>query len=116
MPRLIRDSRMVRPALGVIVGLRAMTRALGLPEGVPLVQVAPGSPAQKAGLQPYMRGSQGGIVAGDVITALGDEPLNDPDSLLSALERYQPGDKVTLSLRRDGKTRRQQVTLAASDE
>jgi S1-C subfamily serine protease len=63
-----------------------------------------------------MRGSQGAVVAGDVITAVGDEPLSDPDSLLGALERYQPGDKVTLSLWRDGKTRRQEVTLAASDE
>ena len=51
-----------------------------------------------------------------MITAVDDEPLSDPDSLLGALERYQPGETVTLSLWRGGKTRRQAVTLAASDE
>jgi S1-C subfamily serine protease len=116
VPRLIRDGRMVRPSLGVVAGPPAMTRALGLPSGVPLVQVVPGSPAQKAGLQPFTRGSQGGIVAGDVITAIDNEPLSDLDSMLGVLERFQPGDKVTLSLWREGKTRTQEVTLGTSEE
>jgi S1-C subfamily serine protease len=116
VPRLIRDGRMVRPSLGVVAGPEPMTRALGLPQGVPVVQVVPGGPAQKAGLQPFMRGDQGGVVPGDVITAINDEPVSDLDSMLSALERFQPGDKVTLSLWRDGKTRKQEITLGTSDE
>jgi S1-C subfamily serine protease len=116
VPRLIRDGRMVRPALGVVAGPQAMTRALGLPKGVPLVQVMPGGAAQRAGLQPFARGSQGGIVPGDVITAINDEPLSDLDSMLSVLERFQPGEKVTLSLWRDGKTRKQEAVLGTSDE
>jgi S1-C subfamily serine protease len=116
VPRLIRDGRMVRPALGVAVGPAQMTRALGLPPGVPLVQVLPGGPAQKAGLQPFARGSEGGIVAGDVITAIDDRPVNDLDGMLSVLETHQPGDQVTLSLWRAGKVRKQAVTLAKSDE
>src|SRR5687768_12996702 len=35
-PRLIRDKRMVRPAVGVTAGPPAMVRALGLPKGVPI--------------------------------------------------------------------------------
>jgi S1-C subfamily serine protease len=116
VPRLIRDGRMVRPALGVVGGPEQMTRVLNLPKGVPLVQVAPGGPAQKAGLQPFTRGSQGGIVPGDVITAINDEPVGDLDSMLGALERYQPGDKVGVTVWRDGKTRKQEVVLGTSDE
>jgi len=116
VPRLIRDGRMVRPAIGVAAGPEAMVRALGLPPGVPLVHVAPGSPAQKAGLQPFARGSEGSIVPGDVITAVDDEPVKNLDDLLSVLERYRPGDKVTLTVSRDGKTRKQAVTLGESDE
>ncbi|HET9643271.1 MAG TPA: trypsin-like peptidase domain-containing protein [Burkholderiaceae bacterium] len=116
VPRLIRDGRMVRPALGVTGGPQAMTRALGLPPGVPVVRVVPGGPAERAGLQSFRRGREGGIVPGDVITSVGDEPVTDFDSLLSALEHHQPGDKVTLSIWRDGSTRRQDVTLGTSDE
>ena len=116
VPRLIRDGRMVRPALGVTAGPEGMTAALKLPHGVPLVRVAPGGPAHQAGLQPFKRGAEGGIVPGDVITALNEEPIKDLDDMLTALERYQPGDRVTLSLWRAGKSRKQSVVLAESDE
>lgn len=116
VPRLIRDGRMVRPALGVTAGPEGMGKALGLPKGVPLVNVAPGGPAQKAGLQPFTRGAQGGIVAGDVIQAIDDEAIADLDDMLTVLERYRPGDRVTLTLWRAGRTRRQPVTLVESDD
>ncbi|CAG1019082.1 putative serine protease PepD [Burkholderiaceae bacterium] len=116
VPRLIRDGRMVRPSLGVTAGPEAMGSALKLPKGVPLVRVTPGGPAAVAGLQPFRRGSEGGIVAGDVITAVNDEPVSDLDDMLTALERFQPGDKVTLTLWRAGKSRKQSITLAESDE
>lgn len=116
VPRLIRDGRMVRPALGVTAGPEGMTRALNLPRGVPVVRVAPNGPAQAAGVQPFTRGTEGGIVAGDVITAVNDDAVADFDDMLTALERYNPGDKVTLTLWRAGKTRKLSVTLVESDE
>ncbi len=42
--------------------------------------------------------------------------MTDLDSMLSVLERYKPGDPVTLTLWRAGKTRKQPVTLGASEE
>ncbi|MFO1288000.1 MAG: trypsin-like peptidase domain-containing protein [Rubrivivax sp.] len=116
VPRLIRDGRMVRPSLGVATGPPALARALGLEKGVPILQVMPGSPAQKAGLQAFSRGRNGDVVQGDVITAIDDQALDDADSLLGALERHQPGDKVTLSLTRAGQARKQAVTLGAPAE
>ncbi|HJV63468.1 MAG TPA: PDZ domain-containing protein, partial [Albitalea sp.] len=116
VPRIIRDGRMVRPAIGITAGPDAMRQALKLPKGVPLVRVTPGGPAQRAGLQPFARGSEGGIVAGDVITAVNDEAVADLDDMLTVFERFQPGDKVTLTLWRAGKTRKQAVTLGESDE
>jgi len=116
VPRIIRDGRMVRPTLGVSAGPGSLTRALSLPKGVALVRVQPGGPAQKAGLVPFARGTEGGIVPGDVITAINDEPVEDLDDMLTALERLQPGDKATLTVWRAGKTRKQVVTLAESEE
>jgi S1-C subfamily serine protease len=116
VPRLIRDGRMVRPALGVVPGPPQMALALGLPPGVPLLQVTRGGPAHKAGLRPFTRSGDAGVVAGDVITAIDDTPVTDLDSMLSALERHQPGDEATLTLWRDGKSRTEKVKLGTSDE
>lgn len=115
VPRLIRDGRFVRPALGVTAGQSGLNRALKLPAGVVLVQVAPNGPAARAGLQPFRRTPAGEIVAGDVITAVNDQPVKDLDDMLTLLESRSPGETVTLSVWRNGGTRRQAVTLSASD-
>ena len=115
VPRLIRDGRFVRPALGVSAGSAQLQRALQLPKGVVVVQVGPGSPAAKAGVQPFRRGNRGEVIGGDVITAINDEPLNDLDDMLSLLEKRSPGESVTLSLWRSGQVRKQTVVLSASD-
>lgn len=115
VPRLIRDGHIVRPALGIAAGPPGMTQTLGLPRGVPLVQVAPGGPAARAGLRPFSRGAEGGIVAGDVITALNGEAVVDFDDLLSQLERFKPGERVTLTVSRAGQVRQQAVTLGEAE-
>ena len=115
VPRLIRDGRFVRPALGVSAGPPALARALNLPRGVALVQIVAGSAAAKAGLVAFRRDTRGDIQPGDVLTAINDEPIGDVDSMLNQLERYQPGDTVTLTVWRSGQTRRQSVVLGSTD-
>ncbi|MCY7315567.1 MAG: trypsin-like peptidase domain-containing protein [Rubrivivax sp.] len=115
VPRLIKDGRFLRPTLGVTAGSVALQRQLQLPPGVAVVQVGSGTPAAKAGLQPFRRGARGELVMGDVITAINGEPVADLDTMLDQLERYQPGDSVTLTLWRAGQTRKQAVMLAAAE-
>ncbi|MFO1286610.1 MAG: PDZ domain-containing protein [Rubrivivax sp.] len=116
VPRLIRDGRFVRPTLAITAGLPSLQRALGLPRGVAIIGLGANGPAMRAGLQPFRRGSQRGeIIAGDVITAVDGEPVNDFDELLTQLEHRQPGQSVTLTLWRAGQTRRQAVQLGSSD-
>ena len=111
VPRLIRDGRFARPTIGVSAGPAGLSQALKLPKGVALVDVQRGSPAEKAGLQPFRRGNRGEVVAGDVITAIDEQLLADLDDMLSQLERRQPGDSVTLTLWRGGQTRKQSLVL-----
>jgi S1-C subfamily serine protease len=115
VPRLIRDGRYTRPALGVSAASVQVQRALNLPRGVVLAQVVPGGPAAKAGLQPFRRGTRGEIIGGDIITAVNDEAVNDLDDMLTLLERRQAGDTVTLTVWRGGQTRKQAVTLTESE-
>jgi S1-C subfamily serine protease len=112
VPRLIRDGRVLRPSIGVTAASPQVQRALKLPKGVALVQVAPNSPAARAGLLPFRRGANGEVLGGDVITAVNDDAVDDLDDMLTLLERRQPGDTVTLAVWRGGKTRKLPVVLA----
>jgi S1-C subfamily serine protease len=111
VPRLIRDGRLIRPNLGITAAPEAWAKAQNLAPGVPVLRVAPNSVAQRAGITPFARSGDGGLVAGDVITAINDEPIASFEDLLTVMERFQPGDRVSLSLWRSGKARKQVVTL-----
>jgi S1-C subfamily serine protease len=115
VPRLIRDGRVVRPALGLTAAPPGFGRALRLPEGVAIVGMAPNGAAARAGLQPFRRARDGGILLGDVVTAVDGQPVRDLDDMLTLLEQRQPGDTVTLTVWRAGRTREQRVTLGSSD-
>jgi S1-C subfamily serine protease len=115
VPRLIRDGRNVRPSLGIAAGTRQLQEALKLPKGVALLRVTPGGPAQRAGLQAFTRAADGGISAGDVITAVNGEPVADFDDLLNELERFNSGNSVSLSVWRSGRTRQVSVRLAGGE-
>ncbi|NCT83887.1 MAG: PDZ domain-containing protein [Comamonadaceae bacterium] len=115
VPRLIRDGRFIRPALGVTAGPAQLAQALGAPKGVLLVNVAGKGPAAAAGLRPYSYDRAGRIVPGDVITAVDGQAVADLDDLLSLIETRQIGEKVTLSVWRSGQTRKVVATLGSSD-
>ena len=114
VPRLIRDGRYLRPALGVTAGPPGLTQSLRLPNGVPLVQVGAGSPAARAGLVPFRRGNRGEVLAGDVITAVDNDAVASMDDILTVLERRQPGDTVTLTVARAGQVRKAPVVLGSA--
>jgi S1-C subfamily serine protease len=70
-------------------------------EGVIVAGLAEGGPAARAGLRP-----------GDVIRSVDDESTSTPEDFLSALRQQQPGDTVTLNVRRvDGSDGEVPVTL-----
>jgi putative serine protease PepD len=70
------------------------------PEGVRLAEVVPGAPADDAGLE-----------NGDVVTEAGGEAVDSVAELRGAVSARQPGETLTLEIRRDGDTRTVQVEL-----
>ena len=115
VPRLIKDGRFIRPALGVQAAPAQFVRAYGLPEGVAVVGVAPSSPAARAGLRPFRREASGAIVAGDVIVAIDGQSIANFDDLLAVLEKHRPGDMVRLRVQRDGRPVELSATLGSND-
>jgi S1-C subfamily serine protease len=115
VPRLIRDGKFIRPALGIQTAPEAFQKSLGLPKGVAIVGVFPDGPAHQAGIRPFMRAPDGNLVAGDVIIAFAGKELATLDELLSALEQRQPGDTVTVTVARGDKRIDLQVRLGLAN-
>ena len=111
VPQLISFGRLYRPVTGIELASDGWARRYRI-EGVPVVRVFPGLPAAQAGVQGVGRNFRGEVVLGDVIVALDDVTVNSSDDYLSFMEKKKPGDEVTLTVRRDGKTRQLRLRLA----
>ena len=91
---------------------------LGLPDtgGLLIQKVIPGSAADEAGLRgPRRTVIMGGIyevgVGGDLITAVEGQRIETRDALTRLLSRRRPGDRITVSVFRNGKAVDVKVTL-----
>ncbi|MGQ0511611.1 MAG: S1C family serine protease [Betaproteobacteria bacterium] len=113
VPRLIRDGKFVRPALGIQSAPPQLHAALKLPKGLAVIGVVKGGPAETAGIVPFRRGPKGEVTPGDLIVALAGKPVQTLDEMLDELERFQPGETVTLTLLRGGRTFEVKARLAA---
>jgi S1-C subfamily serine protease len=105
VPRLIAAGRYIRPALGVRVEQQindALSARLGI-GGVFVLEVEPGSAAERAGIRPARIGRDGSFLPGDVIVALDGRPVRRVADLLAALDRHEPGQEVTVAVLRDGR-------------
>jgi S1-C subfamily serine protease len=93
-----RHGRIVRPHLGVsmqeVSAEVARERGLTVDEGLLVSGVAPGGPADRAGIRP-----------GDVIVAFGGEPVRESGDLGSLIRHVEVGDEVPVEIVRNG-TRR----------
>jgi putative serine protease PepD len=69
--------------------------------GGEITRIQPNTPAERAGLQ-----------TGDVITRVEGKSVGTADGLRAAINAKRPGDRISLTYRRDGKTHTVRVTLA----
>ena len=102
------SSQAIYPQLAQKLGLDTEFGAL-------IAQVVPGGPAAKAGL----KGATGSIrfqaaefeTGGDVIVEVEGQKVVEPDALIRAIDEKQPGEKVDLTILREGKRQDVEVTL-----
>lgn len=97
---LIRDGKVIRPILGISYLESKQARALGIGRGVLVLDVPPGSPAEKAGLKGTRRTETGLVEIGDIIVQVGKVQINTEADLFQALEKFEPGDMVELKVLR----------------
>ncbi len=95
-----------------------VAQAMNLDEnqrGALVITVQDGSPASQSGLlgsdDQITVDGQNLPTGGDVIIALGGNPVNNFDDLVANLARFSAGETTTLTVIRDGETRELTVTL-----
>jgi S1-C subfamily serine protease len=67
--------------------------------------VGENSPAEKAGLK-----------SGDVIVKVQDKPVKTLDELMEIMHKTKPGDKLAVTVKRDGKEQTVNVTLGTKPQ
>lgn len=109
---VVQHGRIIRPRLGVrylqITPELAALNQMDVKEGALIyagdkvgeLAVIPGSPADKAGLQ-----------ANDIISAINGEKIDEKHSLVGLLQKYQPGEEITVEFVRKGETKTTKVVL-----
>ena len=119
LPALIRDGRMIRPWLGFhgsMVGAE-LRKVLKLPltDGLLVEVVEPGSPAEIAGMRggeiEFTLGTISLLLGGDIITSINGVPTTDADKIAPIMRGVKVGDKLKMSVFRDGETREIVYTL-----
>ena len=108
MQQLIKYGEVKRGVLGVNIQTLTpdIAESLGLSktQGALVSQVVDGSAAEKAGIK-----------AGDVITAINGKPVKDAAALRNSIGMLRIGEKVDVSLVRDGKPRNVTAVVAERD-
>ncbi|MEA3274868.1 MAG: trypsin-like peptidase domain-containing protein [Pseudomonadota bacterium] len=116
VPDLIVHGQYVRPTLGIVADDDLSERLLdevGV-SGVLVLRVQSGSAADRAGLRSTRVTSDGGIVVGDVIQAVDGKAVTTVGELIDALEVYAIGDRVELTVYRNGEAHAVSVVLGPS--
>ncbi|MFD1214422.1 S1C family serine protease [Arthrobacter sp. GCM10027362] len=88
-------------APAAITGQIAQRLGLADTEGVLVLSVVEGGPADKAGLRP-----------GDILEKLDGDQLSSPEDLLAALRKRNPGDQVNVEFQRGDRTQTAKVALS----
>ena len=108
LPQLRENGMVVRGFLGITINNldQDSAEAFGLSsrDGALVVEVAPDRAADK-----------GGVRHGDIVTAINGDPIEDTRELIDTISAMPPGTEVELTVIRDGKQRKLDVTLEARD-
>lgn len=94
--------RIVRPFLGIeyVIVTEDLSVLRKLPQGAFIQRVVSGTPAEEAGLK-----------VGDIVTKIDDEAINEQNTLAQVTRIHKVGDKLQLTVDRNGEVLALTVTL-----
>jgi putative serine protease PepD len=90
-------------ATHAVIGVKVSSQQNSATTGATLNSVDANSPAAKAGLK-----------AGDVVTKVDNQRIDNADALIAAVRSHAPGEKVSVTYLRNGQSNTVQITLGGS--
>jgi len=121
VPQLIQNGRVIRPETGI-------TRVYESEEGLMIATLAPGGPAERAGLRGFRivreQKRRGPFLTeerkidrtqADTIISVDGNPVKSADEFLTYIERHQPGEQALLGILRDGRPAEFTLQLGAGE-
>ncbi|MGK0339150.1 MAG: S1-C subfamily serine protease [Candidatus Azotimanducaceae bacterium] len=114
VPQLLEHGTLYRPVMGIETLTDYWAKRLQV-KGIAVLSVRKDYPADNAGMVGVREDARGNIHLGDVIIAIEGEPVTNEDSLLSLLERFEPGDAIKVTTLKDEEIQNYQVTLTAPE-
>ncbi|WP_437193746.1 S1C family serine protease [Planctomicrobium sp. SH527] len=113
VPELMQHGKVIRGEIGI-------THVTVTDQGLRVMRLAPGGPAEKAGVKGPQIARRGPIViedraAADIIVGVNDQPVATAAEFLGLIESKKPGDVVELQVRRKDGVVKVPVTLGGSD-
>jgi S1-C subfamily serine protease len=115
VPQIIQYGKVIRPDLGGVTFVRDEIARRSKVEGAVVMEVDRGSEAYDQGLRGLYRDRFGRLLIRDVITAIDEMKIASYDDLFTALDGYKIGDTVTLTVEREGETRRARIKLVGTE-
>jgi S1-C subfamily serine protease len=112
---LIKYGEVKRPVLG-ISALPGQYAAEWNIKGVMIAEVIKGGPAAKAGLKALSQDNNGNIEAGDIINSINNVEVTNFNDLVLILEKYNPGQTVSVGYDRNGSKKTANITLGSSSD
>jgi S1-C subfamily serine protease len=112
-PELIQHGKVIRGDIGI-------THVTVTDQGLRVARLAPGGPAEKAGVKGPQVTRRGPLViedrgAADVIVGVNDQPVSSAAEFLGLIESKKPGNVVELSILRKDKVIKIPVTLGGDE-
>lgn len=111
VPQIIEKGKYEPPKLGIYIVEEyneVIKRSIGI-EGVAVLGVQQGGPADRAGLRDMIRSASG--IQVDLITRIDNRPVTSVRELQDALQKYQAGDRVEVTFNRGGTELRADIVL-----
>lgn len=109
VPEIIRYGKVTRPGLGISIADDRIAARMGI-KGVLLINIQPGSAAEKAGLMGTRRIGND-IILGDIIESVNNKSISSYDDLRNEFEKYHVSDEVVLGILRDERHLKVKVRL-----
>jgi len=113
VPQLIEHGKVIKPGMGINLASDSFVTNNLKTKGILVLNVVPGSGAEKAGMQPTQQTANGRTILGDLIKEIDGLEVANSKDLFRVLDKKSVGDKITVTVERNGKKKQLKVTLGA---